>query len=246
MSESGHRHRGVGLTTGRYTAGHLEELDRLSRIPFLADLADEDRRQLTASLRRRRYPRNEVIFHQDDPGNCLFILVSGAVKIIRRSLDGRELILSLIAPGEYFGELSLLDGEPRSADAVALEASELLVLPRDTFLRTLETTPSAAIRLLASLSRLYARRLTDVVEDATFLDVSARLARVLVHLGRNDQRTPPRTELTQTALSAMVGATRESVNKWLGFFERRGWVRRERGELLLLDMESLTGYAARE
>ena len=216
-------------------------------MPFLADLEDEERRLLAASLRRRRYPRNEVIFHQDDPGNCLFVLVSGSVKIIRRSIDGRELILSLIAPGEYFGELSLLDGEPRSADAVALEPSELLLLPRDTFLRTLEASPDAAIRLLASLSRHYARRLTDVVEDATFLDVSARLARVLVHLTRStDGGSMPRTQLTQTALAAMVGATRESVNKWIGFFERRGWVRRERGELVILDLEGLAGYAARD
>lgn len=219
---------------------------QLGRIPFLAQLSVDEIGVLAGSLRRRKFPRNEVIFHQDDPGNCLFIVLAGSVKIVRRSEDGRELILSLIVPGEYFGELSLLDGEPRSADAIAVEASELLVLPRDSFLQLIETTPGAAVRLLAALSRYYARRLTDVVEEAAFLDVSARLARVLLHLSdsRKDGRTDVR--LTQSELASMVGATRESVNKWLGYFERRNWLKRDHGEVLLLDRDALVAYSSRE
>lgn len=221
----------------------LEQNQQLGRIPFFAELSAEQLEVLTASLRRRRFPKNEVIFHQDDAGNGLFLVASGSVKIVRRSEDGRELILSLITSGECFGELSLLDGEPRSADAIAVEASELLVLPRDVFIATIEANPGVAIRLLAALSHHYARRLTDVVEEATFLDVSARLARVLVHL--DDRRPPdgPNIRLTQTDLASMVGATRESVNKWLGYFERRGWVDRERGFVVLRDRESLAAHS---
>jgi len=225
----------------------MEPEQLLQSIPFLADLSATEVKDLATSLRRRRFRRNEVIFHKDDPGNCLYVLLSGSVKVFLRSEDGREVILTLLGPGDYVGELALLDGEPRSADAVALEPTEVLVLPRDVFLRFIENNSGAALRLLAAFTRQYVRRLTDTVHDAAFLDVPARLARILVQLlesrgGAEDDGGRP-LRVTQNDLAAMVGATRESINKWLGYYERQGWVKRERGSVVVLNAEALVKQA---
>ena len=220
-----------------------EEL--LQEIPFLSGLSPAETSALAESLRRRRFARNEVIFHRDDPGNCLFIILSGTVKIALQSEDGREVILTLLGPGDHFGELAVLDGEPRSADAVAVEATETMVLPRDMFLEFVEHNPGAALRLLAAFSRGYVRRLTDTVHDAAFLDIPARLARTLVQLlnGREPTADGVQLHLTQNDLAAMVGATRESINKWLGYYERQGWVRRERGFVTIVNSDALVKQA---
>jgi CRP-like cAMP-binding protein len=138
----------------------------------------------------------------------------------------------------------MLDGEPRSADAVAVAPCELMLLPRDVFLRFISENADAALRLLAALGAQF-RRLTDTVHDAAFLDVPARIARALQSLceassGRDE---PAVLRITQTDLAAMVGATRESVNKWLGYYQDHGWVRRERGHIVVLDRSALAEQA---
>ena len=150
--------------------------------------------------------------------------------------------LTLLHSGDYFGELALLDDEPRSADAIAVEATTAFMLPAAEFKGFIVENPRVAMQMLSAMSRRYIRRLTDAVEDAVFLDVPARLARSIVQMYESrpasDASTVIRT--TQADLASMVGATRESVNKWLGYFERRGWVRRSRGSLDVLDSPALT------
>ena len=213
----------------------------LQGIPFFAGLTPSEIGALTARLRRRRYQRNEVICRRDDPGECLYIVLTGAVKIGLASKDGREVILTLLSDGDYFGELALLDGEPRSADATALEPSELALLPREAFTALVEANAEVALRLLSALSRNYIRRLTDAVHDSVFLDVPARLARVLIARieAPNQGDNGGTVRLTQGELAAMVGATRESVNKWLGYYERQGWLRRERGGIVVVAPDAL-------
>jgi CRP-like cAMP-binding protein len=207
----------------------------LKGIPFFSTLSDEELQKLEASLRHRRYRRNEVIFHRDDPGNSLYVIRTGTVKIALRSEEGKEVILTLLGAGDYFGELAILDGEPRSADAIAAEACETLILPREAFLAFVTQAPGVAVRLLETMSRHYVRRLTDTVYDAAFLDVPARLARTLVHLIETQpQAAAGEIALTQNDLASMVGATRESINKWLGYYERQGWLKRERGSIIVL------------
>jgi len=218
----------------------------LQGIPFFAGLAPSEIGALTARLRMRRYQRNEVICRRDDPGECLYLVLTGVVKIGLASADGREVILTLLSDGDYFGELALLDGEPRSADAIALEPSELGLLPREAFTTLVESNAEVALRLLSALSRNYIRRLTDAVHDSVFLDVPARLARVLIARieeapNQGDNGGPVR--LTQGELAAMVGATRESVNKWLGYYERQGWLRRERGAIVVVAPDALVSQA---
>jgi CRP-like cAMP-binding protein len=217
------------------------ETSLLRGVPLFKGLPESEREQLASTLRRRRYSKGEVIFHRDDPGSSLFIIGEGSVKIGLVSPEGKELILSLLAEGDSFGELALLDGEPRSADATALEPSVLMSLQRDAFLRFLQTHPGSAAHLIAALSR-HVRRLTDRVYDAAFLDLQTRLARAVLKLSAGEEDGEP-FRLTQTQIGAMVGATRESVNKWLGFYERRGIIRRDGRSVTVLQPKKLQDYA---
>ncbi len=205
----------------------------LERVPLFSGLPSVEVEQLAANLRNLSCPRGHVIFRQGDPGTGLYIIQRGAVKVVRISPEGREVILALLEPGDFFGELALLDGESRSADAIAREPADLLVLQREDFLAFLQRYPPAAPQLLKALSRRL--RLTDqLVQDAAFLDVPGRLARALLYLS-----TDQAASLTQTELAAMVGATRESVNKWLRFYQQRGFVRYDGGKLTVLRRDDL-------
>src|SRR5215207_3648382 len=125
----------------------------LAQVPLFAPLPPDALDELSARLRRRPYNRGEAVFREGDPGTSLYIVQSGHVKLSLTSAEGREIIIDLLGPGDVFGELALLDGEPRSADAVATESSELLHLERDEFKRFVLQRPSLALELLAILSR---------------------------------------------------------------------------------------------
>ena len=215
----------------------------LAQVKLFAGLAAEDLVALAASLQRRRYGKGQFIFQQGDPGLCLYLVESGKVKIASFSSEGKGLVLNLFGAGDFFGELALLDGEPRSADAVAQEHCQLLLLQRDDFMHFLEARPHVAIKLLTTVSRRL-RHTTQQAEDIIFFDLPARLARVLLELAEAE-RTSAEEEWvitsrpTQAELAEMVGATRESVNKWLGVYEEQGLIRRERNQLVILNPEAL-------
>jgi CRP-like cAMP-binding protein len=219
----------------------------LRRVPLFARLQSADLTQLAGALRSRTYAKGETIVRRDDAGTSLLIIAQGSVRISLSTPDGREVTLTLLGQGDSFGELALFDGEPRSADAIALERTRLLVLQRDAFLSFLAERPEAGLVLLAALARLI-RRLTDQVYDSVFLDLSTRLARALLKLCTSEQgeARPATIRMTQTQIGALVGATRESVNKWLGFYERRGIIQRERGALVILKPRDLERFASVE
>lgn len=219
----------------------------LSQVTLFSALTEDERQGLTACLRRRQYAKGQIIFVQGDPGTSLYLIQSGRVKIVLTSDEGKERVLAILGPHDFFGELALLDGEPRSADAIAQEACQLMLLQRADFLRYLETRPQVATMLLAVLSRRL-RRTNQVVQEAAFLDVPARLARLLLELA-GDQRQPTAegvviaARLTQTELAGMIGATRESVNKWLGYYERHGLIHYQRGQITVLRPQGLREYS---
>jgi len=191
-------------------------------------------------MRPRPYAKDEVIYLRGDPGTAFYVIASGKVKIALTSPDGKELILRRLAAGGFHGELALLDDEPRSADAVATESSVLLVLQRDAFRQFLADHPGVAAELLGTVSQ-YLRRNADLIQDATFLDVPARLARILLELAGSPGATelpPPGAiipdRMKQGELASLVGATRESVNKWLGSFEKQGLIKYDKGQITLL------------
>lgn len=207
----------------------------LAKVPFFAGVAEAELETLARSLQRRSVRGGKAVFRHDDPGSSLYVIESGVVKVQRTSPEGREVILAILGPGDFFGELALLDGEPRSADAIAREDCTLLVLEREDFLAFLDKEPGVATKLLAALSRRL-RRTDQLVQDAAFLDVPARLARALLQLAESPEAT---TGLTQSELAAMVGASRESVNRWLQFYRRRGLIDSATGSIRVLQPEEL-------
>jgi CRP/FNR family cyclic AMP-dependent transcriptional regulator len=216
------------------------EPELLAQVGLFADLSTAELVALAALMRPRPYAKDEVIYLKGDPGTAFYVIASGRCKIALTSPDGKELTLRRYGPGDFHGELALLDDEPRSADAIATEPSVLLVLQRDAFRQFLAEHPAVAAKLLSTMSQ-YLRRNSDLIQDATFLDVPARLARVLLDLagapGGADP-PPPGTvipdRMKQGELAALVGATRESVNKWLGSFEKQGLIRYDKGQITLL------------
>ena len=222
----------------------------LESVPLFRDLPDADLGVLAASLRTRRYRRGEVIFHQGDPGDALHIILAGRVKISSPSDTGVEAILTTLRPGEFFGSLALLDGAPRSASATAVEPAETLILPRERFRQLLNDHPAIRDHVLAELAREL-RRLTFHVEELHFLDIAGRLAARLVRMVEEQGSVPGSGEIrlegpiTQGELAAMVGSTRQSVNKLLGYLTDDGLIRQERDTIVVLDLAGLQRAARR-
>jgi CRP-like cAMP-binding protein len=200
------------------------------------------------TLRRRRFRRNETIFHQGDPGDALHLVSSGAVKIVLPSMEGEEAIIATLRSGDFFGELALLDGAPRSATAVAVEPTETWTLPREHFLVLLDRDKALREALLAGIAREL-RRITGHVEELHFLDLAGRLASRLARLAREADPAADEVRLdwpyTQSDLAAMIGGTRQSVNKLLSGLADRGLVVIEKDTLVIPDVRALEGEAER-
>lgn len=213
----------------------------LAQIPLFENLPREEVDHLSSLVHTHRYSRGEVIFHRGDVGTTLHIIRKGQVAIRLTSSDGKEVILSLLSRGDFYGELALVDGAPLSTDAVARVEAEVLLLHREDFQRYLSTRPQIALGLITALSR-QVRHFTQLVHDTTFLDARARVQRVLLnlaqHLGRKETTgTVIPQKFTQSELASLCGLTRESTNKWLRAFVRDGWVAYDGGTITLLRHE---------
>lgn len=224
-------------------------VESLRRCALFAHVEEEGLRAIAGQMRRRRFRRGEVIFHQDDVGDSLQVVVSGSVKIVLPSQEGDEAIIASLHRGDYFGELALLDGAPRSTTAAAVEATETLTLPREPFLALLADDPRIVRALLQILAEEL-RRLTGHVEELHFLDLAGRLSMRLVRLAREaDPAASGRVELdwpfTQSDLAAMIGGTRQSVNKLLSGLVEDGILYIERDTLIINDLDQLEMRAAR-
>ena len=227
-----------------------EHAAALARVPLFRAVSPRDLEALARGVRSRRFRRGEVIFHQGDPGDALFVVVSGRVKIVLPSDSGDEAILATLRAGDFVGELSLLDGAPRSATAIALDPVETLVLARDRVRELIDQVPAFRDTLLEALSHEL-RRLTHHVEELHFLDIAGRLAARLARLcEEHGARQPDGTvrldgPITQGDLAAMIGATRQSVNKLLGMFAGDGLLRQERDAIIVMDVARLQEAARR-
>lgn len=215
-------------------------LDALREVALFRRLTDGERQELAASVQPRRYDRNQIIFSRGGRGDGLYMIAAGRVGISREGPDGSEIILTMERQGEYFGELSLFDDEPRSATATALVRSHLLFLARPTFQSFLAAHPEAVMACLHAVVRML-RRCTDLVDELALLDVRSRLTRRLLFLA--DQADGDRVEITQHHLAGMVGATRESINKHLNGLADDGVIRLDRGGVHVLDRARLAAYA---
>jgi CRP/FNR family transcriptional regulator, cyclic AMP receptor protein len=200
----------------------------LRRTRLFAGLGEPTLRTLADRSLERSFPRHGRLFHQGDPGTGLYVLVSGLVKVVVTSEDGEEMVLVTLGPGEALGELSIVDGGPRSASAEALEPTVALMITREVLLDLATRDRGLTEALLQALGGLL-RRLTEQAADLVFLDLPGRVAKLLAGLAaERGSATPEGIELdatlTQTDLAGMVGASRQSVNQILQGFARRGYL----------------------
>lgn len=211
---------------------------------MLDSLPREERELLEGMLHRRAYRRGEVVFHAGDPGDTLHIVRRGHAKIVVPSEMGEEAVLTVVRPGDLFGEITLLDGESRSATVVALEDLETATLSRAAFRDLLRRSPATVEVLLAAMACTI-RRLTTEVADLMFLDLRGRLAKKLLELAEMhggqlpDGSTEIQVQLTQEELAGMIGATRPRVNRLLGFFENEGLIGRHGRSIAILKPRAL-------
>jgi CRP-like cAMP-binding protein len=221
----------------------------LRSVPIFADLDPADAVALERRVDAREYPADAVVVSQEDSGDALFVLESGKVKVVLYGESGREVILSVFKrPGDFFGEMSLLDDEPRSATVLATEPSRLLVLRRSDFQAHIATHPRTALRALTELSRRL-RRADEVIGNLALLDVFGRLAGKLRELAASegeeiDGGVLIRKRPTQAEIAATIGASRETVSRALSEFARRGYLEMT-GKRLLLRSGFVHGEATR-
>ncbi|MDF9715766.1 Crp/Fnr family transcriptional regulator [Nocardioides sp. ChNu-153] len=223
------------------------DIDVLRQAPLFSALDDEAIESLVESLAETRLRRGEVLFHEGDSGDKLYVVLDGKVKLGRTSADGRENLLAILGPGQMFGELSLFDPGPRSATVTAVTESTFASLSHDDLQGWIEGRPSVARGLLAQLAARL-RKANDVVADLVFSDVPGRVAKALIDLADRFGRTADdgvhvHHDLTQEELAQLVGASRETVNKALADFTSRGWLRLEPRSVVIMDIERLSRRA---
>jgi CRP/FNR family transcriptional regulator/CRP/FNR family cyclic AMP-dependent transcriptional regulator len=215
----------------------MGQRELLRSIDLFADLTDREAATVLAIMRERRVPRGGVIFHQHDDGGGLYVILEGIVKISRSGRDGREVTMAVLHEGNFLGEMSLLDGQPRSATATAVEAARLLFLDREHFRRSVLAQPRIVAKLLAELSKRI-RAADQAIENLALGSVHDRVFHLLGHLGRRGplregsaviERMP-----THQGLAEMVGASRETVTRTLAAMERAGLISIEKRRATLL------------
>ena len=189
----------------------------LQSVPLFSHLSEEEAESISRATRERAYPKNSVIVFEDDPGDALFVVKTGQVKVVLTSEDGREVILSVLGEGDFFGEMSLIDDQPRSAHVIAMEDSRLLVLYREDFHRCLETTPRIALGLLRALSRRL-RSADDKIGGLVLLDVPGRVARMFLELADEGNGKTISRNITHHTLAQMIGSSRETVSRTIRAF----------------------------
>lgn len=208
----------------------------LSETGLFGGLDPEGLARLAERAVERTYKKGQLVFYQGDPAEALFVVIEGRIKVVVVSEEGDEMLLVTLQPVDVFGELALIDGEPRSASAETMEQTRVLVLTRATFLAALRESPAMTESLLRSLGAVL-RRLTEQAADLVFLDLHGRVAKLLVGLAEKNEGGGNGVELdlhlTQSDLASMVGGSRQSVNQILRSFERRGYVEVHGRKLIL-------------
>ena len=218
------------------------KLSVLRQHPIFCELGSDALDQLCRYAKHVTLKRGATLFSKGDPGNSLFAVISGTVKMSISSPEGRNAILNLIGPGEVFGEMAVLSGQTRSADATANTNCEMFVIDRRDFLPFVRNHPALAMKFIELLCERV-RRTSDQVEQVILRDLPGRLASALLGLTERNKLDSRTIEITQQEISEMVGMTRESINKQLRAWAARSWVRLEHGAIVVLEAEPLRELA---
>jgi len=217
--------------------------DVLRETPLFESLTEEDASALRAGIINVHLDRGEQLFSEGDPGQKLYIILSGKIKLTKAAPDGRENLLSVHGPGEMFGELSLFDPIPRTSSATAVTNADLAGIAHDDLRSWLSTRPEVAMHLLQALAQRL-RRINEVKADLVFTDVPGRVAKALLDLAERFGSPgmlgiQVSHDLTQEELAQLVGASRETVNKALADFAARGWIQLAAKSVLITDVDRL-------
>jgi len=220
------------------------EEEAVRNAPLFTALDEASAATLRASMTGVKLSRGQTLFKEGDAGDQLFVVVDGKLKLGTTSNDGRENLLSILGPGDMFGELSLFDPGPRTATATAVVDSKLLALANDQVIGWVKEHPQVSLQLLGRLAQRL-RKANDVLSDLVFADVPGRVAKAIIELGerfgtKKDDGLHVNHELTQEELAQLVGASRETVNKALADFSSRGWIKLEPRRVIILNYERLS------
>ena len=220
-----------------------DKLSLLRSHPLFRDLPGAVIEHLGSYMKTRRVARGTTIFSKGDPGTGLMGVLAGAVKVSVASADGKDIVLNTFREGDIFGEIALLDGRPRTADAIAMADCELIVIERRDFVPFLGSHPDVMLKFIEILcSRL--RHTSEQVQDITFLNLPTRLAKTLLQLTAGEEGAQRKAAITQREISQMIGMSRESTNKQLRAWAKRGWIRLERGGVGVTAPDKLAAIAA--
>jgi CRP-like cAMP-binding protein len=214
----------------------MEERELLRTVPIFAELTDEDVVSLARLTTRRRCPKDSVVFFENEEGDSFFMILEGRIKVTILGDDGREIILSVLGPGDFFGEMALLDNEPRSATAIAVEETELLLLQRADFqsVAAKRSITGALVKVLTA--RL--RRANHQISTLALLDVYGRVARVILDMAKEEGKRLRDGSMTfrrptHQEIANRIGTTRETVTRMLKDLERQGLIKVEGKEIVV-------------
>jgi len=215
----------------------------LNKIPLFNSLSDSDLESLSESVRLQSLKKGQTLFRKGDEGSSLYIIKQGTIKIVLPSRLGDEVIVTIFSEGDFFGEMALFDGKPRSADALAMELTKIYMLSRNDFLLFLQSNINAMKSILSQLTTRL-RDTDDFLEGACFLSVSARLAKKLLDLAESYGQKDGDSiyidlNLTQKELGDMIGSTRESINKELKILRDKSLITMQENKIQIIDMARL-------
>ncbi len=220
----------------------MSKTDHLRNVPIFTDLSDSDLNRIASKMVSRDYEKGQMILLEESTGETFFIITSGTVKVTRLSDDGREVILALLGGSDFFGEMSLLDGEGRSANIVANEDAEVMTLSRRDFLECLETYPKIAIALLEELA-VRLRKSDQQIESLSLSDSEQRIGITLIRLAE-ERGTIKRGDVTvqnlpyQQDIANMAGTSRETVSRTLKLLEDKKLVKRNEGDITIFNFNT--------
>jgi CRP/FNR family cyclic AMP-dependent transcriptional regulator len=214
----------------------------LRKVPLFSDLSEAELARFAEVTREREYPKNSVILFEDDPGDALYIVSTGQVKVVLIGEDGREVILSVLGDGDFFGEMALIDDEPRSAHVIAMKDSQLLVLRRDDFQVQLEAHAKIGLKLLRVLVQRL-RRADEKIGGLVLLDVNGRVARLLLDLAHEGGGPRITRRLTHHTIAQMIGSSRETVSRAMRELVDRGLIDVTRREISIKNRDGLATLA---
>jgi CRP/FNR family cyclic AMP-dependent transcriptional regulator len=239
---------GVSLYASGVPLSPANRLDLLRNVELFDGLDEKQLRGICEVVRTKKLKRKEELFHKGDEGRQVFIIMDGKLKALTTSVDGDDVVFSILGPGEVFGEIALLGGTQRTATVSAIEACELLVIDRRDFMAFLVTHPDISANLLQVLA-LRLKRVSELVEDTLFLNLPLRLAKKLNALSRLygqavEGGVRVDLKLSQEEWGDLVGATRESINKQVRSWVEQGMVRVDKGYIVILqplELQRLAG-----